>query len=250
MSRASCGRSPAPGPRPTARPTRRGRGGTSGRRRSCRRRTRGSSSPISDRVARRVALGVLGAVDEPEQVALVERPEAVHLVDHRAQPAAAGRSAAARARSTGRSGARGCETADRPGSTGRCAARLGAPERVQSGRPGRAEQPIPDPRAEARDARQLALRDPEADRALQPGHVRERRRGPRPRAPGSTVIVRKIAASVSGVRIGWGSSGIALRARSLSMIRSPTRRARRPVCMTFDKARPRSSGHWRYAQFH
>ena len=34
------------------------------------------------RLDRAVALGVLGPVDEPEQIALVERPEAVDLVDH------------------------------------------------------------------------------------------------------------------------------------------------------------------------
>ena len=71
----------APAPRRAARPRRSGRAGTSARSRSCRRRTPDPRRRSVTASRRPCALGVLGPVDEPEQVALVERPEAVHLVD-------------------------------------------------------------------------------------------------------------------------------------------------------------------------
>ena len=53
--------------------------------------------------------------------------------------------------------------------------RAGEPaERVQPGRARRAEQPVPDGSADADHAGQLALGDPEPDRAPQPADVRQR----------------------------------------------------------------------------
>ena len=46
-------------------------------------------------------------------------------------------------------------------------------ERVQVGRLGVSEQPVPEARADADDAGQLALGDPEADRALERADVGE-----------------------------------------------------------------------------
>ena len=42
---------------------------------------RGVLGPDQHRVGRGRALGVLGSVDEPEHITLVERTEPVHLVD-------------------------------------------------------------------------------------------------------------------------------------------------------------------------
>ena len=66
-------------------------------------------------------LGVLGTVDEPEQITLVERPEAVDLVDHAGRTRQPLASAAERARSRDPDGVHGCERAGRPASPRPCA---------------------------------------------------------------------------------------------------------------------------------
>ena len=113
-----------------------------------------------DRGDRRLALRVLGAVDEAEQVALVEGPEAVHLVDHPARPAAAGhqplRELEAQVQAVGADVEQQVARRRRRAGAGR---RRQLGERVQAGRPRRAEQPVPDAGADADDAGQLALRE-------------------------------------------------------------------------------------------
>ena len=64
----------------------------------------------------------------------------------------------------------------------------------------------PTARADADDARQLALGQPEADRPLQPADVRQQFANA-VLGTGFTVSTRKIAASVSGVRTACGSAG-------------------------------------------
>ena len=114
---------------------------------------------------------ILGAVDEAEQVALVEVLEAVGLVDDvgpagqpvhqlrgqlEAQIHPSGPEVEQQVARRGDGGVPGADD---------------LPERVQLGRPRAAEQPVPQSRTDPDDAAQLAVRDPEADRPPEPGHV-------------------------------------------------------------------------------
>jgi hypothetical protein len=79
-------------------------------------------------------------------------------------------------------------------------------ERMQAGRPRRAEQTLPGRSADADHAREPGLWDPKpTDRfsALTSASTSRTLSS----LPGSMVRVRNIAAEVSGVRIGWGSAG-------------------------------------------
>ena len=79
-------------------------------------------------------------------------------------------------------GARGCGTAGRRASRRRvCRAPTKLAERMQPGRARAAEQPIPQPAADADDAGQPALGDAEADRPHQPARRPRAGRGLRPR---------------------------------------------------------------------
>ena len=153
---------------------------------------------------RRAALGVLGAVDEAEQVALVERAEAVHLVDDASvaleplgQPLGELEAEIEPVRAdveqqVARGRDRGVALAGDLG------------ERVQAGRarrPNRRSQSARRSRPRSSAPLRGSGSRPSACRPLT--SARNSRMASSP--PGSTVETRKIAASVSGSRMDWGS---------------------------------------------
>ena len=126
-----------------------------------------------DRGPRRRALRVLRAVDEPEQVALVEELEPVHLVDHLRVPVEPDHQPPgeleAQVEAMGadvEEQVAGCRDGGVPG-----AGELG--ERMQAGRARPAEEAVPELGADADHARQRGLGDAEADRSPQPADVRQ-----------------------------------------------------------------------------
>ncbi len=121
----------------------------------------------------RLTLGVLGAVDEAEQVALVEGAEAVDLVDDTGGAVEAVHQS--RRELEAEVEPVGADVEEQiAGGRGRGVLAAGeARERVQVARSRRAvaEQAIPQRRADAGDADELALGDPEPDRALERADV-------------------------------------------------------------------------------
>ena len=118
-------------------------------------------------------LRVLRAVDEAEQVALVERPESVHLVDHPRVPPEATRQPLGELEAQVE--AMSADVKEQvAGRRGRAVPGAGEPrERMQPGRARRAEQPLPHGGADAHHAGQRPLRDPEAHRSPEPADVRQ-----------------------------------------------------------------------------
>ena len=136
-------------------------------------RERGVLFPDHERSASGRAVGVLGPVHEPQQVALIEGAEPVHLVDHtRAshQPAAQ-----PLGELEAQIQAMGADVEQQIAGRGRRdvpgAGKAG--KGMQRGGARRAEESLPRLRAHAHHARQLALGDAKADRPPQPADVRE-----------------------------------------------------------------------------
>ena len=114
---------------------------------------------------------VLGAVDETEQVTLVEVLEAVHLVDDlgdRAEPVDDQRRQLEAQVEAGRPDMKE-QVAGR--GDGRVPGADDLAKRVQPGRARPSEEPIPQLRADAGDAGETGLGVAEADRAIEPGDV-------------------------------------------------------------------------------
>ena len=116
---------------------------------------------------------VLRPVDKADQVALIEVPEPVDLVadrDRAGQPVHDLRGVLkaqvhpVRPDMEEQVARRGHRTVPAAGQRA---------ERMQLGRPRPGEQPVPGQRADPYDAGELAFRDPEPDRPLQPGQVAE-----------------------------------------------------------------------------
>src|SRR6185503_17672188 len=112
---------------------------------------------------RRRALGVLGAVDESEQVTLVEGPEAMHLVDHLRVPTQSIRQPLgeleAQIESMGPDVEEQVARRRHRGVVGPIELGKG----VKARRVGLAEETVPEPRAETDHAAELALGYAKAD---------------------------------------------------------------------------------------
>lgn len=125
------------------------------------------------RVGRDVTLGVLGAVDEAEEVALVEVLETVHLVHH------GDRSVEAFADQLGQFETEihvvrsHMEEQVTRGGRGSVPGARQRHEGMQIARAGSLEEPVPCGGADADDATQLRIRSSETDRSPQPGHILE-----------------------------------------------------------------------------
>ena len=175
------------------------RAGISGRGRSSRPRIAGPIWAGATATGRRV----LRAVDEPQQVAVVEEPEAVHLVDH-----------------GDRAGHGGLST--RPPSSKQTS--MDAPRMWNSRSPGRRRGVMPAPSRATNSAARPAGASEQPSQAAEPMPVIRLRSWPAGREPdgpnqtdnpgsallttasppSSMVATRKMAAGVSGVRMGWG----------------------------------------------
>ena len=161
------------------------------------------------RDARPRAGRVLGAVDEAQQVALVEVLEAVHLVDAR-WPRRRSRSHQLRGQLEAQVHPPGADVEQQVARRGRrrCAGRRRARRNgcSSAGRgPPNSRSQASEPMPTTQVSCPSGTRKP-TERG-QPGEVGRAGRGRRPRRPASTVTTRKIAASVSGLSTGCGSAG-------------------------------------------
>ena len=149
-------------------------------------------------VDRRLTRRVLRAVDEADEIAVVEIAEAMHFVDGRDRVAEPRHDL--RRQLEAEVHALGADVEQEIARRGDRMARSGADlaERMQLRRPRRAEQPVPGVRADAHDAGEISLEVAEADGADNAERSAQNdRTAARLAAPGFTVATRKIAARVS-----------------------------------------------------
>ena len=122
----------------------------------------------------RRAVRVLGSVDEPEQITVVEEPEPVHLVDHGHRPGHRSQDVIGQLEADVQRLGPNMEQQVPGRCRGRVSGAVQRDERVQFGRSRAVEQPVPGVRADRGDRRQILGRLAKPGRPNQPGDPRQR----------------------------------------------------------------------------